>query len=354
MKRAPFLAALLCAAAPLVALDYTVSVRIDPALLNQASGSAILHAELRVAEKTVSAAAAQTLDLTRGLVPVTLTFSDVQTTLSDALIRTPEAPVEIVYFYKSSEGAAPVEAARQTVPSAAYTAVAETVTGAAQNFTVKNTLTAQEITLDPQGSSQLTLSESADHRVETLSCETLAVETLSVQESLAVSGTATLSGPATFRGKLSGLGLPPVGTIILTEQPLEDDRWQLCDGAPVTDAESPFHGKPTPDLRGRFLRGTADFATIGTTGGTESVTLEGKHLPRHTHPYSTVNPVVRTNRFFGISEKDSGGNEWINHEQGNESTQRPNQQGRSDSRSAATPIPLLPPYCVFNFYLRIK
>lgn len=354
MRTAPFLAALLCAAAPLFALNYTVSVQIDPALLTQASGSAILHAELRVAEETVSTADARTLDLTKGLVPTTLTFADVQTKLSEALIRTPDGPVEIVYFYKPTAGVEPIEAARQTVPAAAYAAVAETVTGAAQNFTVKGTLSAKEITLDAQGRSQLTLSESADHRIETLSCETLSCETLAVQESLTVTDTATLSGTTAFKGTLSGLGLPPVGTIILTEQPLDDAHWQLCDGKQITDAESPFHGKPTPDLRGRFLRATADFSAIGTTGGAESITLEGKHLPRHTHPYSTVNPGIRTNRFFGISEKDSGGDEWINHAQDNPSTQQPNMQGRSNSRSSATPISLLPPYCVFNFYLRIK
>lgn len=39
------------------------------------------------------------------------------------------------------------------------------------------------------------------------------------------------------------------------------EGWIMCDGAP---------GSGTPDLRGRFLRGTVDHGQVGHTGGTDT------------------------------------------------------------------------------------
>ena len=39
-------------------------------------------------------------------------------------------------------------------------------------------------------------------------------------------------------------------------------------------------------IEGRFLFGSDTTRTVGTIGGTDKVTIESRHLPDHTHPYS--------------------------------------------------------------------
>lgn len=55
----------------------------------------------------------------------------------------------------------------------------------------------------------------------------------------------------------------PPGTIIawFATSAQVPEGWIPCDGAP---------GSGTPDLRGRFLRGTTDYKQVGQTGGRES------------------------------------------------------------------------------------
>lgn len=48
--------------------------------------------------------------------------------------------------------------------------------------------------------------------------------------------------------------------------------WLLCDGT-----------NGTPDLRDRFVLGTANDAEIGDTGGNNSITLDVPQLPSHSH-----------------------------------------------------------------------
>lgn len=48
--------------------------------------------------------------------------------------------------------------------------------------------------------------------------------------------------------------------------------WQLCDGS-----------NGTPDLRGRFVLGAGTTHTVGSTGGSEEVTLTTEQMPEHTH-----------------------------------------------------------------------
>jgi microcystin-dependent protein len=52
--------------------------------------------------------------------------------------------------------------------------------------------------------------------------------------------------------------------------------WNLCDGT-----------NGTPDLRDRFIVGVGSSYTVGTTGGSNDVTLTTAQMPAHTHTGST-------------------------------------------------------------------
>jgi hypothetical protein len=52
--------------------------------------------------------------------------------------------------------------------------------------------------------------------------------------------------------------------------------WVLCDGS-----------NSTPDLRDKFVRGAANGANPGSTGGSDSITLSIDNLPSHSHHYNT-------------------------------------------------------------------
>lgn len=48
------------------------------------------------------------------------------------------------------------------------------------------------------------------------------------------------------------------------------EGFAVCDGSLVSNVESPFVGRATPNLLDRFVRGVTSVAQIGTTGGTDS------------------------------------------------------------------------------------
>lgn len=55
------------------------------------------------------------------------------------------------------------------------------------------------------------------------------------------------------------------------------EGFAICDGALVADADSPFVGKPTPNLASKFVRGVTSLGAIGSTGGADSVDLAHTH-----------------------------------------------------------------------------
>jgi len=64
--------------------------------------------------------------------------------------------------------------------------------------------------------------------------------------------------------------------------------WALCDG-----------NNGTPDLRGRFVKGTSNPGTDpGTTAGQDSLTLTEAQLPSHTHPTTTDQSGTHTHSFW--------------------------------------------------------
>ncbi|GBR73419.1 hypothetical protein NO1_0806, partial [Candidatus Termititenax aidoneus] len=81
------------------------------------------------------------------------------------------------------------------------------------------------------------------------------------------------------------LGFFPKGTILAFSKDAWDAKdsafkaiWKVCDGT-----------NNTPNLVGRFLRG-AEYPA-GSTGGadSQSVTLETKHMPKHSHTFTGDN-----------------------------------------------------------------
>lgn len=90
----------------------------------------------------------------------------------------------------------------------------------------------------------------------------------------------------------------PVGRVAWVALPDAPDGWLVADGSQVTTdypvlraalaaAGNPFGaagGNPLlPNLVGRFPRGAGTGATLGATGGADSVTLTVAEMPSHTH-----------------------------------------------------------------------
>lgn len=66
----------------------------------------------------------------------------------------------------------------------------------------------------------------------------------------------------------------PIGAIIIWNGTVDNipASWQLCDGT-----------NGTPDLRGRFILGSSYSHAVGSTGGSETVTLTVDQMPSHSH-----------------------------------------------------------------------
>lgn len=68
-------------------------------------------------------------------------------------------------------------------------------------------------------------------------------------------------------------GIPAGGIIIWSGAAnAVPDGWALCDGT-----------NSTPDLRGRFVLGESSSHAMGSTGGSETVTLTVNQMPSHNH-----------------------------------------------------------------------
>lgn len=93
----------------------------------------------------------------------------------------------------------------------------------------------------------------------------------------------------------------PVGAIIAYGGSAAPDGWLLCDGKTdlqndkYAELRSVLQQNKTPDLRSQFIVGAGTDAgnyKVGDRGGTETVVLEEKHIPRHKHTGTTANENV--------------------------------------------------------------
>lgn|GEM_PF-6606295 len=86
-----------------------------------------------------------------------------------------------------------------------------------------------------------------------------------------------VGGDINTSGKIMQEGgeLLPKGTIVMFHGKTIPKGWALCDGR-----------DETPDLRDRFILGAGGRYSVNETGGSETITLEEKHLPKHNHKLS--------------------------------------------------------------------
>jgi len=113
--------------------------------------------------------------------------------------------------------------------------------------------------------------------------------------------THTINANTVNAVNINGGAMVPIGGIIMwsgtaVSLPV---NWKICDGT-----------NNTPDLRGRFIRGSDERTLIGTkvniptptgtTGGADEVEITGLQLPKHTHQI-TVRQLPQVN-YYGSSE----------------------------------------------------
>ena len=89
--------------------------------------------------------------------------------------------------------------------------------------------------------------------------------------------------------------LVPPGAIIMWSGSINDIPvgWALCDGR-----------NGTPDLRDRFIVGAGGSYNVGSTGGSNTVTLNANQIPSHAHSASTNLAGIHTH----TGKTDSAGN----------------------------------------------
>ena len=111
-----------------------------------------------------------------------------------------------------------------------------------------------------------------------------------------VSGAAGSAGTVDAKG-FHGLGMAPVGSIVMWTGSTPPRGWVLCDGSVVS-------GVATPDLRGRFVLGAGPgpgltARTQGQVGGAESHTLSANEMPAHGHLTSFSGSASNTRLGYG-------------------------------------------------------
>jgi microcystin-dependent protein len=104
-----------------------------------------------------------------------------------------------------------------------------------------------------------------------------------------------------------GYGSVPIGGIIMwsnstliSDSPIINGvhytNWKICDGGT-------YNGITTPDLRNRFIVGSGDVYSIGNKGGADTVTLQTKHLPSHTHTVESGGSHTHTVRVGAVQHQ---------------------------------------------------
>lgn len=106
-------------------------------------------------------------------------------------------------------------------------------------------------------------------------------QTIQVANAMAVVGNVSQAVYVPRRNVEPGLMELPLGAVVdwyrfHADMPVPEG-FVICDGSTITDPESTFVGRAVPDLRGKFVRGAPDLASIGSGGGTDTVDLQHSH-----------------------------------------------------------------------------
>lgn len=109
--------------------------------------------------------------------------------------------------------------------------------------------------------------------------------------------------------------------------------WQLSDGS-----------NGTPDLRDRFVVGSGNLYSGGTTGG--STTITANNLPAHTHPYNDLSNTYTAT----TGDVQSGTGATVVASISGSSSDTPRTSGNNSTTSA----PYLPPYYATAYIINTK
>jgi hypothetical protein len=140
-------------------------------------------------------------------------------------------------------------------------------------------------------------------------------------------------------GKISAIasgsaGTIPIGGIILWSGSVASipSNWSLCNGI-----------NNTPNLMDRFIIGAGSTYSVGTTGGSSTVTLTTNELPSHTHNITV--------RYINTSVS-GGGDSRVTSVGGAPSNIDPAVTGTSNSTGAGNAFYILPPYYALCYIIR--
>ena len=121
----------------------------------------------------------------------------------------------------------------------------------------------------------------------------------------------------------------PLNLIIAIETDTMPSGWIKCDGT-----------NNTPDLRGRFIRGTDNDANVDKIGGSASHTLTVDEMPSHNHTIAMLN--LNANVAYGDDIS------CVTRDEGN----MQNYQTSNSKPFANMPFSIMPPFIVVNFIKR--
>lgn len=165
-----------------------------------------------------------------------------------------------------------------------------------------------------------------------------------------------------IQGQLSALAGIPVGTVLAWPgTAVPSDSYMFCEGQSLAKADhaalfavvGTLYGGDSstfrlPDLRGRFIagRGTGDYATPGSKGGQEKVTLTAAQsgLPEHNHTYLL-------NTYSGQTAENLA--DRLRRGAGNHFSYRQRTDAAA-AKNAAQSHENRPPYIVMNYIIKVK
>ena len=138
-----------------------------------------------------------------------------------------------------------------------------------------------------------------------------------------------LDGRYVAKGQMTITKDLPIGTILAwhVKEGVVPDGWMVCDGS-----------NGTPDLRNRFLLGTANLADVGNTGGNKSFTIPERSVKAYANGWDSI-----------LTEHPNGG-----PEEGQDWRSRRWHRLLSDVTVPSVEIPTVPPFASILFIMKVE